>query len=213
MKFSSAGISASRRERLRIRYADLKSRKTIKRMVEVMANRQGEITDHTGEGRRGTYLVSKIPNTKSSLTSCLSTIGFGVLVERAPHVGWALKAQRLFTKNCYITQYEGSLMTRSESLRQYESSSRTHFIGLASTLVIDGTREPICGRGGGCFANHSRTPNSYFYKLGGNVYLRAKVDITPGQWITVSYGDRFLSTAGKDIHGDIADLGVREDPH
>lgn len=203
LKSSSAGVSASRRNRLKRRYSDLKLNKISRQTLEVMANSEGEIKDSSGRNRRGTYLVAKIPNTKAYLTSTLSTVSFGVLVERAPHLGWALKAQRLFPKNSYITQYEGSVITKNETLQDGGDSDRTHYFGLGSTLVIDGLKDPVRGRGGGSFANHSDQPNAVYFKLGGVVYLRAKSEILPGQWITVSYGDRFLSTSGKAIHGDI----------
>jgi hypothetical protein len=67
---------------------------------------------------------------------------------------------------------------------------------------IDGFREPVVGRGAGSFANHHEHPNAEFFRHELGVFLRAKVQIQKGQWITVSYGSNFLtSKKGLSAHG------------
>ena len=197
------GLSARKKRRKLERGAHIKSVIAVAKMMTVETNREGEVL-HDFPGHRGTFLLRHIPNTPSRLTHTLSTTGFGVIVERAPHFGWAVKADRHFPKNSYITQYEGVFMTREESMTQTSTGvERTHFFGISTKLVIDGLRVPVLGRGAASFANHSSSPNAYYYKLGSDVFIRSTMDINRGQWITVSYGCRFLRTTGKNIHESI----------
>jgi hypothetical protein len=59
--------------------------------------------------KNSTLLVSELSLKRFPrvLTQTLSTHGNGVQVERAPGLGFALKATKHFMKGSFITQYEG----------------------------------------------------------------------------------------------------------
>jgi SET domain len=189
----------TRRKRRRLlRRSEERSRSTARKLAEVEEARIGEI-HIAGNHHRGTRLVNFIPNTNRKFFECISTVGFGVLVERAPHVGWAVKADRCFIKSAFITQYEGCFVT-PEEIAEAECDSMTHVFGIGSRFCILGLKTPIPGRGAASFANHSENPNARYYKLDSSVFIRALREIHKGEWITVSYGPRFLRTSGAVIH-------------
>ena len=198
-------LTCRQRRRLH-RRLEQKSRSAARKLAEVEEAKIGEIqfpsTSLSGDVHRGTRLVSVIPNTHRKLYDCISTVGFGILVERAPNVGWAVKADREFMKNSFITQYEGSFVTQDE-IAEADDESLTHVFGIGSRFCIMGLKIPIRGRGGASFANHSDEPNAKYYKLDNNVFIRALRVIRKGEWITVSYGSRFLRTTGVNIHREM----------
>ena len=192
-------LSASRRSRIESRIAEGVSLSAARKLNELLTIEVGEI-EICGRSERGTTLVMNIPNTPRRLFADLATHGSGVSVERGNQFGWGLVSKRNFVKNSYITQYEGMVLCLSETSCM-DDSAKTHFFGIGNQFVIDGLKEPLIGRGAASFANHSTSPNSRFFKSESGVFLRALRAILCDQWITVSYGSKFLSSHGKAIHG------------
>lgn len=134
-------------------------------------------------------------------TQSLAFVGDGLRVERAPGLGWAVKAHRAFHKNQFITQYEGTLLTKTEASK-IPQQHQTHFMSY-NNQVIDGLKEPIPGRGAGSFVNHSSTPNCRYSKEINGVFIVANRNIREGEWLTVDYGRQFLQSKIGRCHSSI----------
>ena len=59
---------------------------------------------------------------------------------------------------------------------------------LGNPFWVDGDRTPQVGRGGGSFANHSKSPNAEIVVQNDKIVLRALKPISPGDEIFVDYG-------------------------
>lgn len=117
-----------------------------------------------------------------------ATIGCGVKVEIESDIkGLGLMAAQTFKKMSYITQYEGTLISKQE----IDKTNSSHIFSKGA-LVISGLREPKEGMGGASFANHSATPNAAFVIRDGCVFLRALVDIHDGEWIHAKYPKGYI---------------------
>ena len=110
----------------------------------------------------------------------------GVRVCKGVEMGWSLRATKAFPKGSLVTQYVGVLVTREE-VDRWPQSAKTHLYSLQGGLLIDGIKEPKEGFGCGSFANHSSKPNVKFWGDAQGVFLRAIVDISPGEWIMANY--------------------------
>jgi hypothetical protein len=109
--------------------------------------------------------------------------------------GLGLFATRDFKTNEIITEYAGCIM--SDRFQAAQCEVQTHNIvrvsaaynrQLGPDLYVDGDRTPVTGRGGGSFANHSKTPNAELYACDGKVFLRARAPITSKSEIFACYG-------------------------
>jgi hypothetical protein len=193
--------SASRRRRRHARNRQRKIRAAERKRSRIL-QLQSEPLPGVALGTRLILRASMIPRVPKLLWETISTHGDGVRVEKAPRCGYALKADRDFPKGSYITQYEGALLTREEAMA-LPPYKRTHLFGIGGRAgCIDGLKTPLLGRGAASFANHlGRGFNAILYKGLFGVFLRAKVSIRKGQWITTSYGSQFIkSKLGRCTH-------------
>ena len=125
-----------------------------------------------------------------------ATIGYGVDVMQSTitTAGLGLFATRDFKTNEIITEYAGCIM--SDRFQAAQCEVQTHIVRVSAAynrqlgpdLYVDGDRTPVTGRGGGSFANHSKTPNAELYPCDGKVFLRARAPITSKSEIFACYG-------------------------
>ncbi len=120
----------------------------------------------------------------------LASVGDGVSVGQGP-MGKSLRSTRNFSCGDYITQYEGTLLTREE-IKVLPLAERTHIFSRGQGGGIDGLKEVSEYKGGGSFANHSTTPNAVLERTECGVLLKATRDIPDGHFIMISYGKSFL---------------------
>jgi hypothetical protein len=131
----------------------------------------------------------------------LATIDNGVRVapSRIPEAGNGLFAAATFSRNSYITLYDGETLTAKEA---WSRPLLTHMAGREG-VVVDGIKRPISGRGGGSFANASRLSrdaNAEIVAWLGLLVLRAKRTILDGEEIFVHYGRRGFALAMPTPH-------------
>ncbi len=128
----------------------------------------------------------------------ISTVGYGLHIGLQDGKGFGLKAMKSFKKGDIVTQYDGYMLTISEAKRvQGDDPQKTHHFKSCGKWVIDGLRDPVTSRGfgGASFANHSVNPNTkYWEDSEQRVFLKALVDIKPGDWLEVDYGKAFINS-------------------
>lgn len=136
----------------------------------------------------------------------LASIGDGVDVRASaiPGAGLGLFATRGFARGDFITWMDGEEISRAEAQARARAGRASHIRSLIFGFsALDGIREPVAGAGGVSFANHppaGTKPNSVFVNredhtgVAVRVYLRALVDVAPGEEILVSYGAAYWAT-------------------
>jgi hypothetical protein len=102
----------------------------------------------------------------------------------------------------YYCFRQTGILVSQKWIEQHEGTELSHVVSFKGRGGgIAGFREPVLGRGAGSFANHSDFPNADFFRHELGIFLRAKTMIVKGQWITVSYGNKFLaSQKGRAAH-------------
>ena len=134
------------------------------------------------------------------------TIGNGIEVSESllHDAGRGLFATMDFFKGDVITIYEGEHIDKDDALMR---NVKTHMASICSRCVIDGIKNPKKGAGGGSFVNDPRLctlRNAQFrrvdegYKSHYGVYLIATRDISSGEEIYASYGNRGFAYAMPD---------------
>ena len=134
-----------------------------------------------------------------------AVIGDGVCVKQSslPNANMGLWATRPFHKNQVITEYDGDVITWDQAINEQLRFRSSHFRSLMfGDSVIAGLEEPVCGRGGGSFANDNHVVNAKFIKtekeghrsgrtgllVMAQIWLKATRDIMAGDEIFVNYG-------------------------
>ena len=122
----------------------------------------------------------------------------GLVVQQSniPDAGKGLFTTIEFSKNEYITFYDGELITREEALERRRRGQDSH---IRSNAVlgdcIDGyTGQSIPdGSGGASIANHQAPPtaNSRYDSRNGVTWLRANRNIRVGEEVTCDYGKAY----------------------
>jgi hypothetical protein len=106
---SLVGQSASRtarRLKRQLSFDDSKKATQLRKFQELHHSLAGSHARKSGE----TLLIHELSLSKSkNLAQTISTHGNGIQVERAPQLGYSLKAIKDFPAGAFITQYEGML--------------------------------------------------------------------------------------------------------
>jgi hypothetical protein len=103
----SASRAARRLQRLQL-FSAAKEETKKRKFEEFHSSLLSSQQKRSGE----TVLISELSLSRyRDQATTLSTHGCGVQVERAPHLGFSLKAMRSFGQGSFITQYEGKIET------------------------------------------------------------------------------------------------------
>ena len=155
----------------------------------------------------------------------LKFIEFGLDISHEGTLGYGLRATLAIPAGTPITQYEGLILTKreAESLRSGPDGKirSSHFASTGTrSMVINGfslldsscltaqggvpmARSEWRGRGGGSLCNHDDDPNASLerdsYGDGYGVFVIARRDISPGEFIHVDYGKRFIRSSKSNI--------------
>ena len=139
-----------------------------------------------------------------------AVLGNGVRAapSRIAGAGLGLFATKDFSKNEWITAYEGERIPRDDAKRLREANKDSHVATLEKGVwAIDGIKKPQEGKGGASFVNHSDDTSGrnckldVFYptrdRLLGTLALRATKDIEEGDELLCSYGRDYWGTKGR----------------
>lgn len=139
---------------------------------------------------------------QSAVKQCVDTdngaIGYGCEVKPSliPSAGRGLFTCRSVAAGKLITQYDGEIISFEEGRILQQQGGHSHIRSLVPQhTCISGLQEPLPGRGGGSFANHSTEfRNAQFKKLlkdgcKEEIWLVATQDVSGGSEIYLDYGE------------------------
>lgn len=110
-------------------------------------------------------------------------LAFGLTVARSKIHGKGCFASILYRQNQQIAEYVGERISLAEAERRRCASRKQCICDVDAEWAIDGSR----GGNGTQYVNHSCQPNSEVIVLGGQIFLYALIEITPGEEITTDY--------------------------
>ena len=122
-----------------------------------------------------------------------TTVADGVYVapSSVDGAGLGLYSGMAFGQGRTITEYTGKRVDSDFDVARLEVQTHVAYSGtrqLGNPFWVDGDRTPQVGRGGGSFANHSKSPNAEIVVQNDKIVLRALKPISPGDEIFVDYG-------------------------
>lgn len=110
-------------------------------------------------------------------------LALGLTVARSRIHGKGCFAAIVFRQNQLIAEYVGERIPLAEAERRRCAARKQCICDVDSEWAIDGSR----GGNGTQYVNHSCQPNSEVIVLGGQIFLYALREITPGEEITTDY--------------------------
>jgi SET domain-containing protein len=115
---------------------------------------------------------------------------FRLRVDRSGIHGWGIYALERIPPRRKVIEYTGELISRRETKRR-GVGPRTYLFTLDEYWTIDGS----VGGSGAELINHSCAPNLYAWNFHRHILYMSKVEIRPGEELTVDY--RFDKRIGR----------------
>ncbi len=128
-------------------------------------------------------LVNRRREARGYSASMNQRIAFGLTVARSNIHGKGCFAEILYRRNQRIAEYVGERISLAEAERRRNASRKQCICDVDTEWAIDGSQ----GGNGTHYVNHSCQPNSEVIVMGGQIFLYALREITPGEEITTDY--------------------------